>query len=382
MEALLKLTENSREMVIEPDSIRECRPRINGQDAAHGLPITEVAKSSGGRMKILKTMLTTACERDCHYCPFRAGRHTKRATFKPDELAGIYDRVHKSGAVEGLFLSSGIIKGGVATQDRLLDTAEILRKKYNYRGYMHLKVMPGIEKDQLVRAMELGSRVSINLEAPNPERLQKLAPKKQFFEELLAPLVWAHEIRQTLNPRKSWNGRWASTVTQFVVGAVGETDLELVSISEKLYQQFGLTRAYYSTFNPVPDTPFEDLPAEDEKRKVALYQTSFLLRDYGFSMEELPFNPDGNLPRGLDPKLAWARHNLANTPVEINRASREELLRIPGIGLKGAERILSARRQRRLHTLTQLKQLGIRPNRAAAFVLLDGRRPAYQPALI
>ncbi|MBI3159181.1 MAG: radical SAM protein [Chloroflexi bacterium] len=381
METLAKLAATSQNMFLEPDAEHECQPQIGGVLAETRIPIAEVVKSGGGRMKVLKTMLTTACERDCHYCPFRAGRHTRRATFKPDELAGIFTQVHRAGAVEGLFLSSGIIKGGVTTQDKLLDTAEILRKKRGFRGYLHLKVMPGLEKDQLLRAMQLASRVSINLEAPNAGRLAALAPKKRFDAELLAPLVWAHQIRRTLDPRQTWNGRWASTVTQFVVGAVGETDLELVSVSERLYKQLGLARAYYSAFHPIADTPFEDLPAEDEARKVRLYQTSFLLRDYGFSMEELPFEPDGSLPRHTDPKTAWARQHLAAAPIELNRASREELLRVPGIGLKGADRILHARRQRRLHDLSQLSKLGIRAARAADFVLLDGRRPARQPAL-
>lgn len=381
VEPLDKLIFTSQDMHIEPDSVVDCRPQINGRMAERRIPISEVIKGSGQKMKILKTMLTTACERNCHYCPFRAGRHTKRATFQPDELAGIFSQVHRAGAVEGLFLSSGIIKGGASTQDRLLDAADILRKKHHYRGYLHLKIMPGLEKDQLRRAMQLASRVSINLEAPNAARLKILAPKKNFESELLAPLIWAHQIRTQESPRNTWNGRWASSVTQFVVGAAGESDLELVSISEKLYQQFGLQRAYYSIFHPIPDTPFEDLPAEDEKRKVSLYQTSFLLRDYGFSMEELPFDQQGNLPRGLDPKLAWARLNLTHTPIEINRASRAELLRIPGVGLKAAQRILQARKQRRLHDLSQLGKLGFPAHRAAEFILLDGKRPARQLSL-
>ncbi len=381
MDTLTKLIFTSQDMHIEPDSVIDCRPTINGHTAERRIPISEVVKGSGKKMKILKTMLTTACERNCHYCPFRAGRHTRRATFQPEELARIYSRVHAAGAVEGLFLSSGIIKGGLATQDRLLDTAEILRRKLGYRGYLHLKLMPGLERDQLRRAMQLASRVSINLEAPNPTRLKSLAPKKNFDHELLAPLLWAHQIRTRENPQGTWNGRWASTVTQFVVGAVGESDLELVSISEKLYRQAGLQRAYYSTFHPIHDTPFENLPAEDEKRKIGLYQTSFLLRDYGFTLEELPFDADGNLPRGLDPKLAWARLNLSSAPIEVNRASREELLRIPGFGVKGVERLLRARKTRSLTDLSQLKKLGIPAKRAASFITLNGRLPTYQPGL-
>src|SRR5688572_10502646 len=176
-----------------------------------------------GKKAVLKTMVTTACEKDCFYCPFRAGRgKTRRLTFKPDELAGAFDTLQRSGQADGLFLSSGIIKGSVTTQDKLIDTVEIVRKRYSYRGYVHLKIMPGSEYDQIVRAMQLADRVSLNLEGPTQERLNALAPKKDFSGELLERLQWMHEIRQRLHLR-------TSIVTQFVVGAVGDTDLELLS---------------------------------------------------------------------------------------------------------------------------------------------------------
>src|SRR5438552_9937713 len=164
---------------------------------------------------------TTACERNCYYCPFRAGRSkTKRVTFGPDELASGFDTLQRAGQVEGMFLSSGIIKGSVTTQDKIIDTVEIIRNRYNYQGYIHLKIMPGAEYDQLYRAMQLADRVSINLEGPTQDRLTALAPKKDFNGELLQRLAWAHQIRQS--------GIRASTVTQFVVGAVGDTDVELL----------------------------------------------------------------------------------------------------------------------------------------------------------
>ena len=277
-----------------------------------------------------------------------------------------------------MFLSSGIVQGGVTTQDKLIATAEILRQKYHNPAYLHLKLMPGAEKAQVEAAMRLADRVSVNLEAPNTKRLELLAPKKQFLEELLQPLRYAQEIRLNQPGYLGWKGRWPSTVTQFVVGAVGESDLELLKTTEYIYGRLGLRRAYFSAFHPVEDTPFEELPPTPALREHRLYQASFLMRDYQFSMEEMAFNPDGNLPLGMDPKQAWASQNLAGKPVELNRASREQLLRVPGIGPKGVEALLKARRQGRLSELSQLKKLGILAERAAPYVLLDGKRPAQQ----
>ncbi|MCY3572765.1 MAG: radical SAM protein [Chloroflexi bacterium] len=331
-----------------------------------------------GPKPVLKTMLTTACERNCHYCVFRAGRtKTKRMTFSPDAMAGAFDTLQRAKQVDGLFLSSGIIKGSVTTQDKIIDTADIIRSKQRYRGYIHLKIMPGIEYDQLYRAMQLADRISVNLEAPTSARLHKLAPKKIFVQELLRMLQWAEQIRRD-HPQE----RLASSVTQFVVGAVGDTDLELMSMSDKLYAQARLARVYYSSFSPVPGTPFEDLPASDLLREFRLYQSSFLLRDYQWDVEELPFQRDGNLRTDIDPKQAWADEHLVHAPIEIMRAEREELLRIPGVGRIGVEAILRARRRGALRDLAQLKQIGIRsPQKLANYVLLDGAQPARQNRL-
>lgn len=384
MDAQLHLL--TADMHLEPDGEKTCAPVINGQALGrvplsravekNFVPITEVVMPGGNRLKVLKTLLTSACERNCYYCPFRAGRDMRRATYKPEQMAKTFMDMHRAGLVEGLFLSSGITGGGVRTQDRLLDTVDILRRQYGFRGYVHLKIMPGAERAQVERAMHLASRISVNLEAPNTERLEKLAPKKEFLGELLQPLLWAEDIRKNQSPHKTWNGRWPSTVTQFVVGAVGESDLELLSTSEKLYRQARLQRAYYSAFSPIPATPFENLPAEDPRREHRLYQASFLFRDYGFGLEDMPFDPDGNLPRDADPKLAWARAYLIHTPIEINRATRGELLKIPGIGPKAAAAILQQRRLNKFRDLGDLRKLGILADRAAPFILLDGKQPA------
>jgi len=336
---------------------------------------------NGKSIKLLKTLLSSACERDCFYCPFRAGRDFRRATFKPQEFAELFMKLNQANAAEGIFLSSGIAAGGANTQNKILDTAEILRKKLGFRGYMHLKIMPGAEKGQVERMMQLADRVSVNLEAPNTERLAKLAPHKTFLEELLQPLKWVEEIRRSQPAYKFWNGRYPSTVTQFVAGGADESDLELLTTTNWLTKNVSLKRAYFSAFHPIRDTPLENKAAVDPLREHRLYQASFLLRDYGFDLEEMPFTQNGNLPLPTDPKLAWAQQNLKEKPLEINKAERRELLRIPGIGPKHADAILQARRASKLRDLTALRKLGIVVARAAPFLLFDGRRSESQLTL-
>ncbi len=376
MEILEQLSLTQVNAGLEADSPREAPSCYT--PAHKDLPITNARMPNGQTIKLLKTMVTSACERDCFYCPFRAGRDMRRATFTPDDLAKTYMTLYYAKAVEGIFLSSGIIGGGVRIQDKIIATAELLRGKYDYKGYLHAKIMPGAEKDQIARLMELASRVSLNLEAPNTERLRRLAPKKVFMEELVRRLLWVEEIRTTQSPFKTWNGRWPSSATQFVVGAVGESDLELIATSEQMFRRAHLRRVYYSRFTPQRDTPLENHPAENPWRQHRLYQSSYLLRDYGYSLEELPFDQDGKLPLDTDPKTAWADVHLRQQPVELNRADWESILRVPGIGKVGVTRIMQARRVRALTSLHQLKALGINAKRAAPFVLLNGKRPEYQ----
>jgi predicted DNA-binding helix-hairpin-helix protein len=345
------------------------------------LPIHMAALPNGQRFPMLKTLLTSACERNCNYCAFRAGRNFRRETLKPDEMADTFHQLYQKRIVQGMFLSSGVAGGGIRTQDQIIDTAEILRNKLGYRGYLHLKIMPGAEKDQVQRAMQLADRVSVNLEGPNNARLNQLAPQKVFIDELLQPLRWVEEFRASQPGYNGWNHHWPSSVTQFVVGAVGEHDLELLRATAYLHQKLHLARVYFSGFRPVMDTPFENQPGINPWREHRLYQAAFLLRDYGFVFEEMPFTASGDLPLDVDPKLAWARANLTDVPLEVNRADSKELLRIPGIGLKGARAILAARRKNRIASLEDLKALGIRPNRAAPFILLNGKRPPAQLSL-
>ena len=340
--------------------------------------IFHAKKSGGGEIRLLKTVLSTACERNCNYCAFRAGRDFHRETLKPDAMAKLFTQLNQAGIAEGLFLSSGVIGGGIRTQDKIIDTAEILRLKLGYKGYLHLKIMPGAEKDQVLRAMQLANRVSINLEAPNPSRLLKLAPLKTFADELLKPLRWADEIRRTINPLSAFNLRWPSLATQFVVGSVDESDRELLQITQYLHGKLSLSRIYFSRFEPVLNTPFENLPPENPMRQVRLYQAAFLLRDYGYTLEDFQYSDSGRLPLDADPKLAWAREHLAEHPLEINTADRIQLLRIPGIGPVSVKRILKSRNRNPIKELGALRALGISLERALPFILMDGKRPDRQ----
>ena len=380
MNPLDRLKILSSQMDFEPAEDYRC-PKVDPAKEYSGF-VHNAVMPNGKNIPLLKTLLTSACERDCHYCPFRAGRKFRRTTLKPDEMAQIFMAFHRAGIVEGLFLSSGLIGGGIQTQDRILDTAQILREKLGFRGYLHLKIMPGAEFDQIQQAMKLADRVSLNLEAPNQNRLRILAPHKNFNEELVQTLNLIHKIKQTAFTAQPWRKQWPSVATQFVVGGAGESDSELLSTTEFLYKKLDLKRAYYSPFRPVEDTPLENSPPTSLQRENRLYQASYLIRDYGFVMEELPFDQVGNLPRGIDPKLGWAKLYLSENPIEINKASRQELLRVPGIGPRGVSTLLSVRKTMLINSVEELRKIGMNPDRMSPFILINGRRPSTQLQLL
>jgi len=337
-----------------------------------GSSIYQAALPGGKRIALLKTLISSVCENDCNYCAFRQGRDVRRVTFDPGELARAFYQLYQAGMVQGLFLSSGITGGGTQTQDRLIAAAEILRKRFEFDGYIHLKIMPGAEKDQIEAAMRLADRVSVNLEAPTSTLLARLAPRKSFQEGLLQELKWIENIRSQTP------GRWPSSTTQFVVGAGAESDLQLLAMTEYLHREARIARTYFSSFSPVRGTPLETHASSPPLRQARLYQSAFLLRDYDFAVEELLFDSNGNLPLTIDPKLAWARQHLTHRPIELNVAPKRDLLRVPGIGPVGARRIVDERRKGRLKDLSELHKLGISTRRTAPFILLDGQRPAVQ----
>jgi predicted DNA-binding helix-hairpin-helix protein len=373
LEKLKAVSEASR--VEDPEENR----RASAPLTCDNLPIYNAVVSGGKNIRLLKSLLTSVCENNCAYCGIRWARDSRRVTFTPDEMADLFLQLHGIGACEGLFLSSGIAGGGIRTQDRLIAAAEIIRRR-GYRGYLHLKIMPGAERDQVEQAMRLASRVSINLEAPTAECLAAIAPKKN-ADVLFEPLRWIEEIRKSKDPQGTWNGRWPSSSTQFVVGAAGETDRDLLRMAERLRREAGLARIHYSTFDPAEGTPLEEAPPENPVRSFRLYQADFLIRDYGFGAEELLEGRD-RLPLTVDPKLEYARTHLKEAPVEVNRAERFQLLRIPGVGPRTVGRILDARRGgSRIRSMEDLKRLGVNTQRASDFVLVDGRKITSQMRL-
>ncbi len=353
--------------------------------------VSHVQAPDGQRRAVLKILQTSACQYNCNYCAFRAGRDVRRAHLTPDELARSFDLMYRAGLVEGLFLSSGVV-GVHRAMDEMLATVELVRLKYGFRGYIHLKLLPGAQAAHIEQAVALADRVSANLEAPAPQALAALAPLKS-LPDLLGPLQVAAEILRRGDhggsPRvgrpqrvaPTWGHGRLGLSTQFVVGPAGESDRELLTTVQMLYRKLGLTRAYYSAFSPVPDTPLAGVAPTDPVREFRLYQADWLLRYYGFDADELPFGPDGLLPKAFDPKTMWARLHPERFPVEVNRAGLSELLRVPGIGPASARAIIAARRQGQLRELGDLRKLGARADRAAPYITLAGKRPPYQPPL-
>ncbi len=332
-------------------------------------------KLPGGKtMPLFRTMLTNACSLSCSYCATRCGRKLRRTTITPEELAKVYLDLYRRGLAKGIFLTSGIPGNPVRVMDKLLAACEILRKKYGYRDYLHLKILPGVELDQIRRATELASRVSLNLEAPTDDHLHAIAPEKRLSQDLLPRLTYAGQLaknsRQGGGPERLAP---AGVTTQFVVGAAGEQDREILKLVARLEGEGLLHHAHFSPFVPVTDTPLEGNPGVPPLRGHRLYQAEHLLRQYGFGLEELPFDASGNLPLHLDPKLAWALAHPERFPVELTRATYEELLRVPGIGPKAAWRILKERRRAHLRDLQDLASLGALSKSAAGFVTWRGR---------
>lgn len=336
--------------------------------------IYPAAMPDGRRVMLLKILMSNVCENNCLYCANRRGRDFRRISFQPEELAKLFDELHRRGLVQGLFLSSAICGGATRMMERMLATAELLRFQYEFRGYIHLKILPGADLACVERAAELADRLSTNLESPSQERLARIASGKD-FNELLAPMG----LVKAIIDRKGLIR--AGQTTQFVVGAADETDREVMRTTHWLYRELDLARAYFSAFQPIVDTPLEDRPPTPLIREHRLYQADFLLRRYGFEFDDLVFDEDGNLPRSFDPKMIWALTHPELFPVEVNLASREELLRVPGIGPRSAARILKLRRQGRFCSLQGLSEIGAVAKRAAPFILLDGRQPPIQLGL-
>jgi len=345
-----------------------CAAAPSGKRVAEGLAQYLFQPAARVSTPLLKVLMTDSCRNDCLYCAFRAGMDRRRTAFEPEELAGAFVEMYRRGQASGLFLSSGLAGDPVRTMEAMLRTVEILRHRHRFPGYVHLKILPGATWGYLEAACRLADRVSVNLEAPNPSRLAAIAPGKEFHGELLDSLRRVAALR--------WQPGLLSfgSTTQFVVGAAGESDREILETVGRLYGEVNLTRAYYSAFRPLAGTPLEGHPPASPVRQRRLYQADALIRQYGFSPEEVPLDEAGNLVHSRDPKLEWALRHPERFPLEVNRASREDLLRVPGIGPRGAAALIKARRQGRLPGPEALRGLPVRLSRAAPFLLVNGRR--------
>jgi len=339
--------------------------------------LRSVRLPGGGATTLMRVMQTNACSLSCGYCPTYCGGKVKRAALAPEEVATSFMEAQRKGLAHGLFLTSGVPGRAVRATDRMLAALEILRRREGFRGYVHLKLLPGAEPAQVEAAAGLATRISINLEGPGDGPVRALARDKDFSGDLLPKLELAgrllRQARRQAPPGARVN---AGTTTQFVVGAAGERDTDILSLVARLEGQELLHHAHFSAFQPVAGTPMEGVPATPAVRELRLYQAEHLLRQYGFRHDELAFEPDGNLPLDDDPKTAWALRHPEAFPVEITTAPYESLLRVPGVGPAAARTIVTHRRGVLLRDLRDLRALGVDTARAGAFLSLRGRRLA------
>jgi putative DNA modification/repair radical SAM protein len=328
-------------------------------------PIYRAIGEGGRFVRLFKVLQSNQCRGNCFYCANRAGRDFERLCFRSDELARTFMEFYRKGLVDGLFLSSGIPKGPDESQLDMLETLRILRGDLEYRGYVHCKMIPGANPELIRKAAGLSDRMSINLEAPAAKYIARLSETKDYRELQRGIKTIARIHRES--PLRS------GIATQLVVGACGESDGEILSLAGGLYRTYGLSRVYYSAFTPLRDTPLEDAPPCPSLREARLYQADWLLRRYGFGPDELPLDREGNLPAEVDPKLAWAERHREAFPLEVNRASYAELLRVPGIGHRSARRICARRRESKITNPGDLRRMGVVLKRARAFITLSGR---------
>lgn len=357
-----------------------------------------VTVTSGGTGIMLKTLLGNVCSNDCLYCPLRCQRDFKRVIMTPDELATFYMDFLRKRRLIGIFLSSGVMGSAERTMHDLVATAEILRKKYRYRGYIHLKIIPGASRPAIDAAMKYASAVSLNIETPGAQHFRRLTHKKDYHQDILEPLqyILSQTSREGTHPH-------VTTSSQFIVGASDETDKDILTYCNTLYGEMGMNRLYYSAYQrglgdpsipgemvgeDVSDASFKgreqyehyrqtrggeftqnwssnatlfpelaSLPARDDSllvREHRLYQADWLMRIYKFSFADIQFSPDGNLDLTRDPKQIWADTHPEFYPVSVRKAPEQSLLRIPGIGPVYAKKIVMHRRNEGIYSLNSL----------------------------
>ncbi len=326
-----------------------------GIGSTEGMGICHAYAPDGRCISLLKILLTNHCIFDCHYCINRKSSNVVRARFTPQEVVDLTLNFYRRNYIEGLFLSSGIVKSANHTMEQLVEVARILREEHDFRGYIHLKTIPEADADVIYQAGLYADRVSINVELPTRAGITRLAPVKDESKiegamgRTKARIIEAKDERKRFRhaPRFAPAGQ----STQMIVGADDANDIAIIGKASRLYGAFGLRRVYYSAFSPIPDAsavlPLKRPPLLREHR---LYQSDWLMRFYGFAAHEVAdaAEADGNLPLDIDPKLAWALKFREQFPVDVNRAAKEQLLRVPGLGTTAVGRILAARRHRTL----------------------------------
>lgn len=335
--------------------------------------------SADGRcISLLKILFTNECIYDCKYCINRKSNDVPRASFSPDEICELTIEFYRRNYIEGLFLSSGILYSPTYTMELIYEAIYKLRTLYRFQGYIHVKAIPGADPGLIQRIGLLADRMSVNLELPTAEGLQKLAPNKH-RKNILTPM---RQIQQGITQNKNEITVYkhassfvpAGQSTQMIVGATPESDYQIMMVAENLYQKFDLKRVYYSAFVSVNED--KDLPAlpggPPLLREHRLYQADWLLRFYGFQAQELLSEEKPNFNILLDPKADWALRHLEEFPVEINRADYRTILRVPGIGVKSAQRIVRARRNGSLN-FDDLKKIGVTLKRALYFITCNGK---------
>jgi len=314
--------------------------------------IYPVTLPNGGTSVLFKTLISNVCSNDCKYCPLRADQDVRRCTLSEEETVNTFLDYLNRGEVFGLFLTSGVIGTPDATMERLTRVARILRYRRNFRGYIHLKIIPGASASAIEEAVSLSSAVSLNIETPGANHLAKLSSRKRFMEDIVEPI----KLISRLTGRGNKYARVKQT-TQFVVGAAEETDAEIVKYMWGLYDRLNLKRIYFSAYQKesgeVP--PGQDLKLQPAVasfiREHRLYQVDFLMRKYKFCESDFSFEQTGNLPLGIDPKEHWAQLHPEYFPININKASKYELMRVPGLGEITVSHILEQRRNSRIKSI-------------------------------
>ena len=370
IEKLKELSEDSRYDLACACGTGKDEHRRRGLD---GRWIYPVALPQGGYTFLLKTLLSNVCSNDCKYCPLRAESNLRRCTLQPEEIARVFMGYHSSKRVSGLFLSSAVINNADYTMDKINAVARILRYRHNFRGYIHLKIIPGAADAAVEEALSLASAVSLNIETPGREHFTVLSGKKDYDKDILHPLKLMGKLTG-----KGMNFSGVKCTTQFIVGASDETDSEIIKYMFGLYKRLNFKRIYFSAYQKGlghPDIPGEKkflaAPEKSFMREHRLYQADFLIRKYGFSREDIIFDRNRNLSLDKDPKEVWADSHPDFYPVRINTADREALLKVPGIGIDTAKRIIDIRRESRISCLKYLGVKGGRYEKISRYVVFE-----------